>query len=141
MCFQSFPATRQHFPWPPPPPHPPYSPLSAAGTNNVPVARMPELGIPVFNTPGANANAVKELVICGAPFSNECFLIGGGHNSGAGGRSDREGRVSIPRCIDAPRQTFRNQSANRLAFLRSPRAQIFQCSNQSLKVVCVITQF
>jgi len=27
MCFQSFPATQQHFPWPPPPPHPPYSPL------------------------------------------------------------------------------------------------------------------
>ena len=33
-----------------------------AGTNNIPVARMTELGIPVFNTPGANANAVKELV-------------------------------------------------------------------------------
>eukprot|EP00980_Cylindrotheca_fusiformis_P006239 scaffold1336_cov158-Cylindrotheca_fusiformis.AAC.1 len=32
-----------------------------AGTNNIPVARMTELGIPVFNTPGANANAVKEL--------------------------------------------------------------------------------
>ena len=30
-----------------------------AGTNNIPVARMTELGIPVFNTPGANANAVK----------------------------------------------------------------------------------
>jgi len=35
-----------------------------AGTNNIPVARMTELGVPVFNTPGANANAVKELVIC-----------------------------------------------------------------------------
>mmetsp|Transcript_31275 Transcript_31275/g.61981 ORF Transcript_31275/g.61981 Transcript_31275/m.61981 type:complete len:469 (+) Transcript_31275:63-1469(+) len=36
-----------------------------AGTNNIPVSRMTELGIPVFNTPGANANAVKELVLCG----------------------------------------------------------------------------
>lgn len=36
-----------------------------AGTNNIPVARMTELGIPVFNTPGANANAVKELILCG----------------------------------------------------------------------------
>jgi D-3-phosphoglycerate dehydrogenase / 2-oxoglutarate reductase len=37
-----------------------------AGTNkNIPVSHMTELGIPVFNTPGANANAVKELVICG----------------------------------------------------------------------------
>jgi len=35
-----------------------------AGTNNVPVARMTERGIPVFNSPGANANAVKELSVC-----------------------------------------------------------------------------
>ncbi|MGC4027788.1 MAG: phosphoglycerate dehydrogenase [Steroidobacteraceae bacterium] len=36
---------------------------AGAGTNNVPVAKLSALGIPVFNTPGANANAVKELVI------------------------------------------------------------------------------
>jgi D-3-phosphoglycerate dehydrogenase len=36
-----------------------------AGTNNIPVDRMTALGVPVFNTPGANANAVKELVIAG----------------------------------------------------------------------------
>ncbi len=34
------------------------------GTNNIPVDRCTEKGIVVFNTPGANANAVKELVIC-----------------------------------------------------------------------------
>ncbi len=34
-----------------------------AGINNIPVARMSERGVPVFNTPGANANAVKELVL------------------------------------------------------------------------------
>jgi len=38
---------------------------AGAGTNNIPVARMSERGIPVFNAPGANANAVKELVIAG----------------------------------------------------------------------------
>ena len=38
---------------------------AGAGTNNVPVARMSERGVPVFNAPGANANAVKELVIAG----------------------------------------------------------------------------
>lgn len=38
---------------------------AGAGTNNVPVKAMTERGIPVFNTPGANANAVKELVIAG----------------------------------------------------------------------------
>ncbi|MBA2351064.1 MAG: phosphoglycerate dehydrogenase [Burkholderiales bacterium] len=38
---------------------------AGAGTNNIPVARLSTRGIPVFNTPGANANAVKELVIAG----------------------------------------------------------------------------
>ena len=38
---------------------------AGAGTNNVPVDRLSEAGIPVFNAPGANANAVKELVIAG----------------------------------------------------------------------------
>ncbi len=36
---------------------------AGAGTNNIPVKNMTEKGIPVFNTPGANANAVKELVL------------------------------------------------------------------------------
>ena len=38
---------------------------AGAGTNNVPVERLGEEGIVVFNAPGANANAVKELVIAG----------------------------------------------------------------------------
>jgi D-3-phosphoglycerate dehydrogenase len=38
---------------------------AGAGTNNIPVAAMNERGIPVFYAPGANANAVKELVIAG----------------------------------------------------------------------------
>ena len=38
---------------------------AGAGTNNVPVAKMSQRGVPVFNAPGANANAVKELVIAG----------------------------------------------------------------------------
>lgn len=37
---------------------------AGAGVNNIPVDRCTEKGICVFNTPGANANAVKELVIC-----------------------------------------------------------------------------
>ena len=36
---------------------------AGAGTNNIPVTSLTERGIPVFNTPGANANAVKELVL------------------------------------------------------------------------------
>lgn len=38
---------------------------AGAGVNNIPIPKMTEKGICVFNTPGANANAVKELVICG----------------------------------------------------------------------------
>ena len=36
---------------------------AGAGTNNIPVTKMSERGVPVFNAPGANANAVKELVL------------------------------------------------------------------------------
>ena len=38
---------------------------AGAGVNNIPVPKMSARGIPVFNAPGANANAVKELVIAG----------------------------------------------------------------------------
>ncbi len=38
---------------------------AGAGVNNIPIARLSALGVPVFNTPGANANAVKELVLVG----------------------------------------------------------------------------
>ena len=38
---------------------------AGAGTNNIPIKAMSDRGIVVFNAPGANANAVKELVIAG----------------------------------------------------------------------------
>jgi D-3-phosphoglycerate dehydrogenase / 2-oxoglutarate reductase len=38
---------------------------AGAGTNNIPVVAMSKRGVPVFNAPGANANAVKELVLAG----------------------------------------------------------------------------
>ena len=38
---------------------------AGAGTNNVPVAKLSRRGVPVFNAPGANANAVKELALAG----------------------------------------------------------------------------
>ncbi len=49
---------------------------AGAGTNNVPVADYSKLGIVVFNTPGANANAVKELVMAGMLLATRGILSG-----------------------------------------------------------------
>lgn len=49
---------------------------AGAGTNNIPIDRCSEHGIVVFNTPGANANAVKELVLCSLLLSSR-DVVGG----------------------------------------------------------------
>ncbi len=49
---------------------------AGAGTNNIPIDKCTEKGIVVFNTPGANANAVKELVIAGMLIASR-DIIGG----------------------------------------------------------------
>ena len=49
---------------------------AGAGVNNIPIPRMTEKGIVVFNTPGANANAVKELVLCGILLASRDVLGG-----------------------------------------------------------------
>ena len=47
---------------------------AGAGVNNIPIDRMTERGVPVFNAPGANANAVKELVLSGMLLSARNIL-------------------------------------------------------------------
>jgi D-3-phosphoglycerate dehydrogenase len=49
---------------------------AGAGTNNIPVEKCGEAGIVVFNTPGANAESVKELVLCAMLLSSR-DIIGG----------------------------------------------------------------
>lgn len=49
---------------------------AGAGVNNISIPRMTEKGIVVFNTPGANANAVKELVLCGILLASRDVLGG-----------------------------------------------------------------
>ena len=49
---------------------------AGAGVNNIPLDTLAEAGIPVFNTPGANANAVKELVIAGMLLASR-DIVGG----------------------------------------------------------------
>tara|TARA_A100001011_G_scaffold224246_1_gene232171 strand:+ start:16 stop:1194 length:1179 start_codon:yes stop_codon:yes gene_type:complete len=49
---------------------------AGSGTNNIPIDEATKQGIVVFNTPGANANAVKELVICGMLLSSRGIIEG-----------------------------------------------------------------
>ena len=54
---------------------------AGAGTNNVPVDACTQAGVVVFNTPGANANAVKELVLCGLLLASRGIIPGIGFAS------------------------------------------------------------
>ena len=49
---------------------------AGAGVNNIPIDAYAEKGVVVFNTPGANANAVKELVLCGLLLSSRKVVDG-----------------------------------------------------------------
>ncbi len=61
---------------------------AGAGVNNIPIAKFTEKGIVVFNTPGANANAVKELVIAALLFSSRPVLKAAVWAKGLGGKGD-----------------------------------------------------
>ncbi|HOE08743.1 MAG TPA: phosphoglycerate dehydrogenase [Treponemataceae bacterium] len=61
---------------------------AGAGVNNIPVPRMTEQGIVVFNTPGANANAVKELVIAALLFSSRPVIAANKWAAGLSGKGD-----------------------------------------------------
>ena len=61
---------------------------AGAGINNVPVAECTEKGVVVFNTPGANANAVKELVLCGLLLASRGIIPGIGFASSQTSISD-----------------------------------------------------
>ena len=51
---------------------------AGAGVNNIPTDKFGNEGVVVFNTPGANSNAVKEMVLCGALLA--CRDVNGGIN-------------------------------------------------------------
>ena len=66
---------------------------AGAGVNNIPIERLSQQGVAVFNAPGANANAVKELVIAGMAAGGQKYLLGLGLCSRAGSFG---GRVQSP---------------------------------------------
>ena len=63
---------------------------AGAGTNNIPVEDATEKGIVVFNTPGANANAVKELVVCGMLLSSWGIIQGNLYSKTLSGQDSSE---------------------------------------------------
>lgn len=75
-----------------------------AGTNNIPVARMTELGIPVFNTPGANANAVKELILCGLLLGSRRVVDGINHMKKLGSQGLAKERVEKDKAMFGGRE-------------------------------------
>lgn len=61
---------------------------AGAGTNNIPIAELSEKGVVVFNTPGANANAVKELVITGLLLASRPVIAANKWVDGLSGKGD-----------------------------------------------------
>ncbi|MCR5783369.1 MAG: 3-phosphoglycerate dehydrogenase [Clostridia bacterium] len=61
---------------------------AGAGYNNIPVEKCSEAGICVFNTPGANANAVKELTVCGILLASRKIVAGAEWADGLKGEDD-----------------------------------------------------
>lgn len=66
---------------------------AGAGVNNIPIDKCSEKGIVVFNTPGANANAVKELVIAGLLLSSRRVYEGITWAAGLKGKGDEVGKL------------------------------------------------
>lgn len=77
---------------------------AGAGTNNVPVASYTEKGIVVFNTPGANANAVKELVLCGLLLSSRGILPGIAYVSSL---ADMDDNAAMSKLLEQEKKRFK----------------------------------
>jgi D-3-phosphoglycerate dehydrogenase len=74
---------------------------AGAGTNNIPVKRCTQAGIVVFNTPGANANSVKELVLAGLLLSSRRICDGIQWTRSLAGRGEE-----IPGLVEAEKSRF-----------------------------------
>ena len=76
---------------------------AGAGTNNIPVNKATDKGIVVFNTPGANANAVKELVVCGMLLSSRGIIQGNLYSKSLSGQDTDE----LNKSMEAQKKNFK----------------------------------
>jgi len=79
---------------------------AGAGVNNIPVPEFTDQGIVVFNTPGANANAVKELVMAGLLLSSRGILAGIEYVKTLEGHNDKE---ELNKLVEANKKNFKGR--------------------------------
>ncbi len=77
---------------------------AGAGVNNIPVPDYTEKGIVVFNTPGANANAVKELVMAGLVLSRRGIIPGIEYVDSLAGQTDKD---EMNKDVEAAKKQFK----------------------------------
>jgi len=77
---------------------------AGAGTNNIPVSACSARGIPVFNSPGANANAVKELVAAGLLLGSRGIVDGIGYVNTL---SDMKDEGELNKLLEAQKKQFK----------------------------------
>lgn len=79
---------------------------AGAGVNNIPVADYTDKGIVVFNTPGANANAVKELVMAGLLLSCRGIIPGIEYVNTLG---DHEDKAELNKLVEASKKQYKGR--------------------------------
>jgi D-3-phosphoglycerate dehydrogenase len=77
---------------------------AGAGTNNIPVSECTERGIPVFNSPGANANAVKELVAAAMLLGSRGIVEGIGYVQSL---ADIDDEAELNKTLEAQKKQFK----------------------------------
>ena len=79
---------------------------AGAGVNNIPVSAYTEKGIVVFNTPGANANAVKELVMAGLLLSCRGIIPGIGYVNSLEANDDKK---ELDQLVEASKKQYKGR--------------------------------
>jgi len=111
-----------------------------AGTNNVPVNEMTAAGIPVFNTPGANANAVKELVIAGLLLGSRDIIGGVNHMKTLGAAGTAREKVEKDKAMFGGRE-IAGKTVGIIGLGHIGSATARDCASLGMQVRCALVFF